>query len=319
MKAKKVLQVLTGFLIVFSQIYSADSSRRYPTRLTKFPPPITPATLRERAQELLDKVDTHKKKKFRTDRTRGQSEKELYACLEKILHDMESMPERPGSKGAIKGLREDLQRRSLEGMDLDNLVIFTKEIFDALAPTREFTTFLEKGDIAHVRSELARILLGLQEFMDITEDSDVDHARFQKFSELAHQALPLIEMISDDAPLVSKEASELAELHKAIQKKLTQKRMISPQAAAKVTVFVVQGLLQVAGILAIQVNKLALAERPDLVAQRSSYRKWGICTVVTAMALSAVLIAGNAAGIIDIQIIPSVTEVFAALPNILSV
>lgn len=336
MKTMIVLRILTGFLIVstFNQMYAASRQIK-----------VSPAGCREQADKLLADVGVYGKRKFRTNQTRHDFEMKLYRNFDKMLAEMEPLGEGTDWQKRIQALRQECVLAALEQLNVARLTELTQKISKAMIELEEeMAPKTEAADVQHnsdrraklrkamglpsesvkpsadeARAQLAQALLGLQEFMDINSDSEVAQDKFERLSALAQRALELIDVITDDMPLQDSHTKELMQIHKQISEKLGVQRGMSPQVAAKVTVFVVQGLLQVASILAIEVNRLALAERPEIVVQRASYRKWGVCAVVTAMALSAVLIAGNAAGIIDIQIVPAIADIVGALPNLLAV
>lgn len=340
MKLMMGLRALIGIFVLICITQVQAAARRI----------TSPTACREHADKLLKEVTTvYQKRQFKTDKTRHDFEMKLFRKFDQMLKAMADLGEGTPLRERIQKLQTECDDASLAQLNIAQLVLITQKISKAM---REFEkeagpeisakvsrvtrsqggvyedeagsdsdseeSLSDSEAACEARAKLAEVLLQLPQFMDITESSDLPKARFVMLKALAEEALTHIDQLCEnDASLEDEQCDALRAIHKEIFKRLGSKRTLSAQATAKVAVFIVQGLLQVAGALAIQVNKLSLADRPDLVAQRVSYRKWGIRTIVTAMTLSAVLVAGNAAGWIDIQIIPSVTEILAALPNIL--
>ncbi|MBM3886949.1 hypothetical protein FJ364_03365 [Candidatus Dependentiae bacterium] len=141
---------------------------------------------------------------------------------------------------------------------------------------------------------------------------------------LGDTAIELVDnIIALDTNLSSEQKVALMKIGERVQDNLNliarqaKGRVFTAQAAAKVTVFVIQGLLEISGILAIQVQKLSLADKPELVQRRNRYTHFGITAVCLAGVLSAVITATNAAGYTDIQIVPSISNVFKSLIDLL--
>lgn len=97
-------------------------------------------------------------------------------------------------------------------------------------------------------------------------------------------------------------------------------RMIVPeyQVAAKAAVYVIQGCLEIAAIMGIQQQRLALSNAPEHQSQRTWYRRVGLCTLTTALLLGGCIVVGNAVGVIDIQTVFTVKELLASLSTVLA-
>ena len=155
-------------------------------------------------------------------------------------------------------------------------------------------------------------------------DSNISHEQVEIIKTIGKTAVELVDnIIAIDSSLTGEQKCQLMRLGEKIQDHLDlvarqgRGRAITPQSAAKVAVFVIQGLLEIAAVLAIQVQKLSLSDRPELVQKRHRYGYCGIAAVSIAVVLSAIIIGTNAAGITDIQIVPAMMDLIKPLTGLL--
>lgn len=343
MKIKKLL--LFGFAtsLVAEQIFcmesgSATASRHRATVVADGVAPIivsqfrgiaaSPQALQEAVGRFVVSIDGLRQKRPGVTRSKARATVALQESFLEFLKGIVVIVESREKKDEIMAMIAAIELEVEAGnFDVDRLNYFAQAAFDTVAQPEDGAG--HDPEVCRLQVQYAAMAGRITLFSSMIDES----GKGEDFT-FAPEIQSEIRVIGAEmvriARLVAARSRELSsdqreglllsaqDVQKNLERMAGATKRITPQAAAKVAVWTVQALLVTSNVLAGQVARLSLTDRPDLVAQRTWYRRAGFCTVASAVALAAALVAGNASGIIDIQIIPSITDLLAPLSGLLS-
>jgi hypothetical protein len=293
----------------------------------------SPEDLQDRLGKFLLRVGAYKGR--RMTRANISASIELQNSFLEFLKSVQVMVKSADKKEQILAMIGAMETEIRAGnFDAERLNYFAQAALDVVAEPGDYDHDgpgrLEPIDpvVAHLMTQYAAMALKITEYSQMIDASGkgedfVFEERVQEdiktigaeIVRIAHLVAGRARGLSDD------EKDALRDGAQAVQENLNKMSGATtrntPQVAAKVAVWTVQALILTSNALAGHVQRLALTDRPDLVAQRSWYRRAGLCSIITAVALTAALVAGNAAGIIDIQTVPVLSDLLAGLPGLL--
>lgn len=335
--------------MILGSCYNVDAASRQRRKSTTIPP--NPNALRVQGEEF---SRAKASLQTRVSKEKHLCEKELLLIFNSMIHNLRGMEGDAIHGEVIKTVLRDCEHALCEDFELsklDQLVqqiltvapkngirfVESREAADELDLSPSHQTRRQRGSIdgqvivANAKLNLESVAQELSAFGQKTESS-FSQSDLERIETLQEVVDGLTETILGDSALGSHARQDLEGKIQGIKDTLAKKRqsicsespsvgrMINPtaQVAAKTAVFAITAMLEITGILAVQVQRLALAEKPELVTQRNSYRTWGIRLTMVTIVLAGILITGNAAGIIDVQVVPDVARLLASGAGLLS-